>query len=37
MATDSTLQKIADNLLAQFDKTLLDLIIQQIFLLATKY
>lgn len=24
MATDSTLQKIADNLLAQFDKTLLD-------------
>lgn len=35
MATDSTLQKIADNLLAQFDR--LYLIIQQIFLLATKY
>lgn len=25
MATDSTLQKIADNLLAQFDKTLVSL------------
>ena len=35
MATDSTLQKIADNLLAQFDKTLLDNSTD--LLLATKY
>lgn len=29
MATDSTLQKIADNLLAQFDKTLLDKVVSR--------